>query len=243
MKQCYNKSKRLQEPVSTPIWPRTPSLIVIMLMFVGCLSFMAMGKQAKNVRSVRVSAPSYVSVPAHAVTTADEMLRKIIAEHPAPEISDDLNHMIESGQVSWETRASNGRVAEFWILTQHNTGVADSAPMPILTIDPRLFDPANLAMSQLVLYHEYQHILQWQTGEIEENTFRLHVLGEELDLAHLCEQRRQAEVSAYRNECAFARRVGLTHGLQMCALTDAAELEAAIVEMLASDVHMGALCR
>ncbi|OGL70414.1 hypothetical protein A3B32_02925 [Candidatus Uhrbacteria bacterium RIFCSPLOWO2_01_FULL_53_9] len=242
MKQRRNKNKRLPGPVLAPSWPRTLSLIVIVLMSIGCLSFFVKVEQTKSAHSIRVSAPSQVSVPVHAVLTVAEIFRQMLIEHPATEISGDLYRMIENGQMIWETRASNGHFAEFWILPQNKTGAAHSAPMSVLTIDPRLLYPENLAMAQLVLYHEYQHVLQWQTGEIEEDTFRIH-LRDEKNPAHLCEQRRQAEVSAYRNECAFARRVGLTNVLPICALTNAAELEAAIVEKLASDVNLGALCR
>lgn len=196
-------------------------------------------ERTKPVRSNRVSAH------ANTVVTYDELFRQLVIEHPAPEISHDLYHMIVSGRIAWNMRADEGRLAGFSVVMSHQGDDADEPnghPVPVLFIHPALFSPQNQLIAPLVLYHEYQHILQWQSGEIEESAFYLQTRGEESNLSHLCEQRRQAEESAYRNECVFARRVGLAHLSLMCSIADATDFEVAIVEMLARDPFLGTLC-
>jgi len=78
----------------------------------------------------------------------------------------------------------------------------------VLTMSRDLFEEKNRARGQMVVYHEYQHYLQWRSGTIPEEAF-LYVPWPDEDLPRICKEKWYAEVEAYQKECEFGRQGGL----------------------------------
>ena len=102
--------------------------------------------------------------------------------HPDPEVRDDLPGLIRSLQVrtNW---SPNGVSAAFVRHLDRKTGQVHS----VISMDPKLVRGQD-ARSQLVIYHEYQHYLQWRDKTIPEETF-LDVPWPDKDLTGICEQK------------------------------------------------------
>lgn len=78
----------------------------------------------KTERTKPVSS-NLVSAPANTAATYDQLFRRLVIEHPAPEISHDLYHMIMSGRIAWNMRADEGRLAGFSVVMSHQGDDAD----------------------------------------------------------------------------------------------------------------------
>lgn len=129
--------------------------------------------------------------------------------HPDPGVREELPRLIRAFQVrtNWDP---NGVTAAFLRYPQPKQGKVAT----VLSMSPDLFQSKNRARAQLVVYHEYQHYLQWRDGTIPEETF-LYVPWSSDDLPRICTQKWYAEREAYQKECEFGRANGLINQLDL----------------------------
>lgn len=136
-------------------------------------------------------------------------LRILVQSCPLAEINDDLNTMIESGKIFLNFQPGQQQLASFndvpaeLIKATNFPGRIES--YPVLVIDPvslsRIKTAQDIRSFWLVLYHEYQHCLQWEKSDTEEKeTFRPKEAGSR-ESKGSCECLWRFEREAYLKEC------------------------------------------
>lgn len=147
---------------------------------------------------------------------AQEALRILVQTHPHPDIRNDLNHLIESGEV--------------WLNFQEDVlhdSRAVAAVMAIsipgregftLTLSVRpsvlLDNSISLGYKQLVIYHEYIHVRQVREGRVSIAIFiptRPERVTEAFYREHV-----PSELEAYERECQLAGNLGIVDQLNLC---------------------------
>jgi hypothetical protein len=143
---------------------------------------------------------------------ASLVLKDLVQNHPHREIREDLNQMIESGRVflnfQEEIAGHNNIASVTWIKTPtHGT---------VLTF---VFSPSGLTgnehtreFKQLVIYHEYQHILQQLSRKYPS---ALVANNSRLDPNHL-RLFFEAESEAYEKESQLAIQLGWENHFEFC---------------------------
>ena len=91
------------------------------------------------------------------------------------------------------------------------TPTPDGTLFPIITFQPAFISAAQQdtganTQAQLVIYHEFAHYLQWQSGAFPDETFMPERMAINRDV---CTKKWYAERDAYHQECEFARENGL----------------------------------
>lgn len=155
-------------------------------------------------------------------STLESAMFAFLASHPDPGVRDELPALIRVFQMrtNWDPK---GISAGFLRYPDPRSGQVKS----VLTMSVELFQQdTNRARAQLVVYHEFQHYLQWRDGTIPEETF-LYVPWPDADLPRICKQKWYAEREAYQKECEFGRANGLLGQLDpreglahICAATE-----------------------
>lgn len=136
--------------------------------------------------------------------------------HPDPGVREEIPILIRAFQLRpyWKFK---GVAASF---VRYPDPAQGGKFVSMLAMDPDLIrGKKNRVRAQLVVYHEFQHYLQWRDGTIPEETF-LYVPWTAVDLPRICKQKWYAEREAYQKECEFGRVHGLVDKLdQREALT------------------------
>ena len=169
----------------------------------------------------RTSATATARPPARQITIEDvqQRLRALIEAHPEPEIHSDLHGRIERGEISYTfvPFADNfGEVAAVFTVVTGDQTVPPRDPdaqFPVLYIRPESVlaaaaDPTAKAWFNLVVFHEYQHYLQWKSSSAQERaTFGLMTAGQQSTPLQ-CAAIFRHEHDAYLAECRLAARQG-----------------------------------
>ncbi|MEK7084533.1 MAG: hypothetical protein AAB932_04830 [Patescibacteria group bacterium] len=148
-----------------------------------------------------------------------EKLETLIRTHPAEEIRHDLHRLIAEREVylDFEVGFAEGSfsVASFGVVDRRKSiylaallriSPSDTRQLvPEFHVDHRAFGEAP-EWVQLVVYHEYQHYLQWQTGTVPAQIFQVGYAvwhhPEAIREWFLC------ELNAYELECQLAHEHG-----------------------------------
>lgn len=205
-----------------------PWLIIIVLAFVSL--FVVTGKPLTST-SINPSHaaqaatdsdhPHQLQIAAVSEPTLKTRMFDFFSAHPDPGVREELPKLIRVFQVrtNWGIK---GVAAGFLRHIDHKTLKVHS----VLAMSPELVETPNDPRAQLVVYHEFQHYLQWRDGTIPEETF-LHIPWSDKDLPRICKQKWYAESGAYQKECAFGRANGLVDQLDphealahVCAATE-----------------------
>lgn len=148
-----------------------------------------------------------------------QSLRILIEAHPEPDINSDLHSRIERGEISYTffPFADNmGEVTASFTVVKGDQTVPPGDPnaqFPVLYIRPEAVlaagaDATAKAWFNLVVYHEYQHYLQWKSSAEEERvTFTVMATGRPNTPAQ-CAAIFRHEHDAYLAECRLAARQG-----------------------------------
>lgn len=148
-----------------------------------------------------------------------EVLKELVQGHPEPEISGELNHLVETGQVylnlTGELRHElHGNVGRILYVNTPQVGVVLALSFsPHFLLDPNI--PRQL--KQLVIYHEWMHIKQQRSGDKEKypDTLAMQIVKGD-DTTQTLRVWFEAEFEAYRAECVVAERHEWTQYLDLC---------------------------
>jgi len=145
-----------------------------------------------------------------------EALRVLVQTHPAPEISHDLNELVETRQVYLNLQdhvvGSDQNIASArYINTPQGVHLT-------LVVSPRLLLDPDISheFKQLVIYHEYIHIRQQLTGSTP-SWLAIGVPPETLtdDEIRIFID---AEMEAYVAECRLAERIHAIQSFELCVI-------------------------
>lgn len=165
--------------------------------------------------------PHQPQIKAASEPTLETRMFDFFRTHPDPGVREELPKLIRAFQLrmNWSPK---GVAAQFLRHIDPKTLKVHT----VLAMNPELLEAPDNPRAQLVVYHEFQHYLQWRDGVIPEETF-LHVPWPDKDLPRICKQKWYAESGAYQKECAFGRENGLVDQLDphealahICAATE-----------------------
>ena len=132
-------------------------------------------------------------------------LEQIVRNIPDTNVRMMILESVENEQLflSW---TATGVEAAFQL-----TPTPDGTLFPIITFQPAFISAAQQdtganTQAQLVIYHEFAHYLQWQSGAFPDETFMPERMAINRDV---CTKKWYAERDAYHQECEFARENGL----------------------------------
>jgi hypothetical protein len=166
------------------------------------------GKHSTNTVTNAESERLPVSAPSSLQPSLEETMFGFFQMHPDPDVRDELPKLIRSFQMRTNWKPT-GVAAAF---TRYPDSKHGGEVVSVLIMSRDLFEARNRAHGQMVVYHEYQHYLQWRDGAIPEEAF-LYVSWTDNDLPRICKQKWYAEVEAYQKECEFGRQGGLLEQL------------------------------
>lgn len=152
----------------------------------------------------------------------------LIQEHPEKMISQDLNQKILNHEITFSFQETSGGAAfvevDLTLVTSLPEGINKDEPVLALHFDPtslaQLGSPESVVEAMLVIYHEYQHYLQYIDGPEEvREMFRGHdpdgLLGE-----RRCEILWDLESKAHYETFMIAKKWGVSDLIYQGGLTE-----------------------
>lgn len=145
-----------------------------------------------------------------------ERLRILVQSHPHEDVRETLNSLILQGEIGTNFDPANEAVATFGLWPSELV-TQTSMPMEkdwyaVLGLEAErlanINSPEEVVFAWLVLYHEYQHIVQWQEDPSGTAAmFAPKVEGHRMT-AHECRTLWRHEHEAYSKECQLAQEWG-----------------------------------
>lgn len=161
-------------------------------------------RAATEVDQPRESQASTMPEPPHESAIFD-----FFNTHPEPGVRDDLHRLLRNEQVRVSWNVVGAAVAAFGVTPDERGEL-----VPVLVMDPELFQACNRSLAQITVYHEYQHYLQWRDGTISKETFLIRDSLPRDEIHDWCKEKWHAEELAYHEACAFGRTNGLVQDLR-----------------------------
>lgn len=142
-----------------------------------------------------------------------ERLRILIQGHPAQEIREDLNRLIETNEIIFNFQIPSPKLlAAFRVFNPEDIAWSQTktkAQQPALIVRPTWLagiDASSTPEAWLVIYHEFQHYKQWARGEWTD-------ISSQRTTPFTPDECRQvyweAEIEAYTAECKLAQDLGI----------------------------------
>lgn len=162
----------------------------------------------------------------------------LVKQHPHPDIRNDLNRLIENGTIllNWQTKSFMdgmfqvvpARVAKIVTNEYEKAGKDEYLA---LTFGPEwlagLHTPDDIVLAMLIVYHEYQHYLQWVSGDeaIRASLRSQHdpTLAARYTPRQACTMMWQIENGAYQAECRLALQIDYPLFGEFCEYVDTTE--------------------
>ena len=140
-----------------------------------------------------------------------DLIQELLRTHPHPDVRGEFYEMVRDGKM--KTFWTQGASAAFGLIpanTSRRSEMTQTAGLsPVLLVNPKILPPANRASTQLSLYHEFVHYEQWRDGRMPIETFIPKKIGFGEEAREACTKKWHAEVEAYHQECAYARKSNL----------------------------------
>lgn len=145
----------------------------------------------------------------------DQAFYDILREHPRPEISKDLYASILDRSMRYSFDLNTGANAAFTVVmgSEALPPQDPSVTIPVIYVKERLVVAATLDADarrwlQTVIYHEYQHYLQWRAADdAGKEIFRGSRADRRLT-SEDCKALYRNELDAYLAECALTQEMG-----------------------------------
>jgi len=197
------------------------TIIALSIVFVAVVALATRETHGRSGNSVAASEKK----PSTTITreALDDVFNEAMRSHPRPEISEGLYGKIKDGTIRHSYDIENGAAgASFVVLSGSDVVPSRGANVliPAIYIQPGILvlarnDTRGFRNLQSVLYHEYQHYLQWEATAAHKALFNFgkkHIIGRE-DCAALW----RYELSAYLAECELAKEQGWeAHHFSLC---------------------------
>lgn len=198
---------------------RTVRFILAVLALV-LVAAVILGAHASSIKE----APQVVATTVRIVETprqlnAGAILERLIATHPHQQVRDEFYKLIRDGKIlisyGWSSTSAAFLLVRVQDLDLPRSVIPGATRIPVLDVNPDMLQAAsqNHAMwvrAQLVVFHEFVHFVQWQTGSKPADTFFPELVDQaDSSFYDACMKKWYAEKEAYHQECAFARRTNL----------------------------------
>lgn len=156
---------------------------------------------------------------------AELTVDRLVVTHPEREIREDLDQLLLSGKIFYiimdSPSGTSRKEAVFGLippkdleLTGGNT-VKGEGLVPFFAFERRfLLSSISDIAKQGLIYHEYQHFLQWEAGMFPQH---LLVAGAKINTGDEIEIVYKMEVEAYTKQCTFLAEFNATHEATMCS--------------------------
>lgn len=189
---------------------KIPWIIIIGVLVAAALVAAAVlvlsSQPSREARKVNISSTVFI--------TPNDTLQYLIQTHPKEEIHNDLYRLflLEEVRYSIQEEITGGsKVAAFSLVER------DSKLTPVFFFNEGWLQNRQKPelVKQALIYHEYQHYLQWKNHTYPEYMF---VIGENSPKFGLQEAKLlyEGELEAYTKECEFAVSVGISDEIKVC---------------------------
>lgn len=192
------------------------AILFIILCVIAAISHLEKAENKKGAiaaRSIGVTAK-----PSRAVDPG-MVLKYLIETHPRKEIREDLNGWINRGYLSlnFQDDLGNDNALAGFILVD-----IDGRRKQVFHFKASGLLDKNVADSfkYMVIWHEYQHILQWLSGEASDRMFLLVDKGAQLTPKE-AKMWFENESAAYLAECDLAKEHGWSNEFALCRIYEA----------------------
>ncbi|MFH1292277.1 MAG: hypothetical protein ABIH87_03700 [bacterium] len=173
-------------------------------------------KHEQVIRQNNADAKPIVQSKSKATNRRAEMMavKELVLSHPSKEISQDLDRRIKMGKVilNFQSDQHRGATAAFYMMDIRGYGLSK-----IMFVNPHMILKKTQTREyiQLVLYHEYQHLLQLERGQIQLQDLARAKPGT-LKSPEFVRRWFKMEMQAYTAECQLAQKLGWQKHFDAC---------------------------
>ena len=183
-----------------------------------------------------------------------ERIRLLIQEHPIDEIRNDLNRMIENGEILLNFQVEENSSAQYKVVTKNqitwssHTIDSEDEYFLTLTVNPdwlaMLGSSRTVVEGLLVIYHEYQHHKQYIASNPEDRKVweESHRPNTEITQERACDLMWRAEKEAYAAECRIANAWGVKMSSDLCMYVDTGLWKQAMFNLMQKEITMFPIC-